>query len=97
MNQLLACVTSQKQMTCLAISGCVALATIFVAACTQPEPATEDEIETLRQRGFTLDLSIDPELRRPDGSYEPLSAEKKQVLYKIANRWIYVWSENAKA
>ena len=42
MKQLLACVTSKKRMTCLVISGCVALATIFVAACAQPEPATED-------------------------------------------------------
>ena len=42
MKQLLACVKSQKRMTSLVISGCVALATIFVTACAQPEPATED-------------------------------------------------------
>ena len=42
MKQLLAYVKSQKRMTSLVISSCVALATIFVAACAQPEPATED-------------------------------------------------------
>tara|TARA_B100001123_G_scaffold413007_1_gene510937 strand:+ start:1464 stop:2057 length:594 start_codon:yes stop_codon:yes gene_type:complete len=42
MKRFFVCVTSQKRMTHLAISGCVALATSFVAACAQPEPATED-------------------------------------------------------
>ena len=37
-----ACVTFQKRMTYLAISGCFALAISFAAACAQPEPTTED-------------------------------------------------------
>ena len=39
---------------------------------------------------------IDPTKRRPDGTYEPLSEEKKDFLYEIAHRWWYVWSTDAK-
>ena len=53
-------------------------------------------IEDLAKLGFSLDKAVDPEMRREDGSYAPLSDEKKRRLYEIALRWYYVWSTDAK-
>ena len=50
----------------------------------------------LKARGFSLDQSIDPELRRPDGTYEPLSEERKAILGNRALRNFQVWSVDAK-
>ena len=47
-----------------------------------------------RSLGFSLDKAIDPDRRRADGSYEPLSDDKKRVLYKLALRWHQVWSRD---
>ena len=62
----------------------------------EPPPLDDGGIEFLEKRGFSLKDAIDPDRRREDGSYEPLSEEKKRVLYKIALRWHYVFSADAK-
>ena len=50
----------------------------------------------LKARGFSLDKSIDPDKRRPDGTYEPLSEERKAILGNRALRNFQVWSTDAK-
>lgn len=61
-----------------------------------PRPLDCGGIDDLHALGFTLENSIDPALRRDDGSYEPLSEAKKMRLYSIAHRWWYVWAKDAK-
>ena len=61
-----------------------------------PRPLDCGGIDDLHALGFTLENSIDPALRREDGSYEPLSEAKKMRLYSIAHRWWYVWAKDAK-
>ena len=63
----------------------------------KPRPLDEGGREDLHELGFTLEHAVDPEKRRPDGSYEPLAAARKEELYRIAHRWWYVWSRDAKA
>ena len=79
--------------------------TVLVAAVLDEGQCPKDEappdldnggIEFLNSRGFSLDKAVDPEKRRPDGSYEPLSDAKKRVLYTIALRWYQVWAVDAK-
>ena len=76
--------------------------TVLVAAVLEDDTADalrgldEGGIEDLHKLGFSLEHSIDPERRREDGSYEPLSEAKKRVLYQIALRWHYVWARDAK-
>ena len=62
----------------------------------QIRPLDEGGIEDLAKLGFSLEKAIDPELRREDGTYEPLSDEKKMMLYKIMRRWHAVLSRDAK-
>ena len=59
-------------------------------------PLDEGGIEDLHKLGFTLENSIDPDNRLPDGSYAPLPDEKKRALYELARRYHYVWSRDAK-
>ena len=66
------------------------------SATNSPRGVDDGGIEDLKERGFNLDKAIDPEKRRPDGSYEPLSDDKKRKLYEIALRWFDVWSVDAK-
>ncbi|RPG36136.1 MAG: hypothetical protein CBB72_004845, partial [Muricauda sp. TMED12] len=73
-----------------------------MAVLEDTEPTTvrgidEGGIDDLKALGFSLDDAIDPDKRREDGSYEPLSDEKKKVLYKIAARWKEVWSTDTRA
>ena len=53
-------------------------------------------IEWLKERGFDLDKSIDPESRLADGEYPPLPDAKKRILYEIALRHYQAWSLDAK-
>ena len=62
----------------------------------RPRPLDAGGIEDLKKLGFSLDKAIDPERRRADGTYEPLSEDKKMVLYKIIHRWHMVLSRDAK-
>ena len=59
-------------------------------------PLDEGGIEDLWNLGFTLEKSIDPTKRNPDGTYAPLDPRKKRRLYEIAHRWWFVWSKDAK-
>ena len=58
-------------------------------------PLTKEDLAVL---GFDLSMAIDPgEARRTDGTYPPLSDDKKEALYRVALRWWYVWARDAKA
>ena len=59
-------------------------------------PLDDGGIEDLHNYGFTVENAIDPDERREDGSYAPLSAERKRRLYEIAWRHHYVYSRDAK-
>ena len=50
----------------------------------------------LQKIGFDLEKAIDPDERRPDGSYAPLSEAKKDKIYAAALRWWWVWSRDAR-
>ena len=67
-----------------------------VNSSEDPPGVDEGGIEFLKERGFSLDRSIDPELRNKDGTYEPLSEAKRRSLYKRALRHYQVWSVNPK-
>ena len=53
-------------------------------------------VEDLHSLGFTLEKAIDPDLPRIKGAYQPLSEERKQVLYGLALTYWSVWSRDAK-
>ena len=59
-------------------------------------PQTREDLEKLE---FSLEDAIDPSIgkRNKDGSYPPLSEEKKQELYDVALRWWMVWTRDARA
>ena len=77
--------------------------TVLVAAILDDEhieeplkPLEQGGLAQLKALGFNLDHAIDPDQRREDGSYEPLSEAKKMILYGIAHRYHYVWARDAK-
>jgi site-specific DNA-cytosine methylase len=77
--------------------------TVLMAAVIRPQDdhtplrgIDDGGIEDLRALGFSLDNSIDPDERRADGTYAPLSDRKKRILYEIALRWHQAWSRDAK-
>ena len=77
---------------------------VMVGAVLETPPPDEDAlrpldaggIEDLNKLGLSFAKAIDPEQRLADGSYVPLSEDKKLFLYKIALRWHQVWSRDAK-
>ena len=81
-------------------SDCVTIAAVLESPKDVPEdsirPLSEGGKDDLAKLGFSLDKAIDPEKRLADGSYAPLSEEKKEILFIIAHRWHHVWSRDAK-
>ena len=74
--------------------------TVMVAAVLEqekpPPPLNEGGREWLHDREFNLEKAIDPDERRADGSYAPLSDAKKDVLYELALKWYSIWALDAK-
>ena len=60
------------------------------------KPLRQGGLDELKDLGFSLDHAIDPDVKLEDGSYAPLSEEKKMILYEIAHRYHYVWARDAK-
>lgn len=56
-------------------------------------PTTKEHLQEL---GFDLSDSVDPDQPLADGSYAPLPAERQDALYRIALRWWWVWSRDAR-